>query len=74
MSNQSHYVVMRRESASVGGWTHFKNWDKSEKQGREYCNSANGMVLALWTRGEYERWHGSNIASYYVKSLNEDES
>lgn len=62
---RSHFVVMRRAPETVGGWCHFKDWVKSEAQGLKYCDDANGMVLALWSRDYYEQWHKDNIAPHY---------
>lgn len=63
---KSKFVIVKVSPESVGGFTFFKDWDKSEKKGHEYCESANGMALALWTRERYEEWHNGSVASYYA--------
>lgn len=65
MRKQSRFVVMRWAPEAVGEWTRHCDWDQSEYKGQVYCDEADGMNLALWSRDKYEEWYGSEIAPQY---------
>ncbi len=64
MSRKSKYVLMKRDSSTVGGWTYNSDCSTS-REGEAACKRANGMELSLWTREQYEEWHNSSIMPYY---------